>query len=236
KNVLVICSTGRGSAALLKIRIRQQYEKYIGNIELADYLSVYKMDLSKFDYIFSTVPLKDFSRPYLLISHFLDDTDDENIVRVLENRDDSFYQYFKPEFFMAHIRASSKEEAIRKMTDNIMRYRHLDESFYDNIIKRENLANTCFARGIAMPHPFEIMTKDAFVAVGILDRAIQWNDEDRVRVVLLCSFSGTFAKDNEAFFEKISKVISSENTIRELSHAGSYEEFITTMKTRLGDQ
>ena len=235
KKVLVICSTGRGSAALLKIRIKQQYEKYIESIELADYLSVYKMDLSEFDYIFSTVPLKNFSRPYLLISHFLDSSDDENIVRVLENRDDSFYQYFRPEFFMAHIRASSKEEAIRELVENIRKYRQLDDSFYDNVIKRENLANTCFAKGIAMPHPFQIMTKDTFVSIGILDRAIQWNDEDRVRIILLCSFSATFAKENEPFFEKISKIISSENTVRELSHTEDYESFIAVMKTRLGD-
>lgn len=79
------------------------------------------------------------------------------------------------------------------------------------------------------------MTDDTFVAVGILDRSIQWNDEDRVRLILLCSFSGGFAKDNEAFFEKLSKIISSENTVRELTHAEDYQTFITTMKSRLGD-
>ncbi|MBQ1827353.1 MAG: transcription antiterminator, partial [Erysipelotrichaceae bacterium] len=223
KNILVICSTGRGSAALLKIRIKQQYEKYIDNITMADYLSVGRMDLSQFDYIFSTVPLKDIKRPYLLISHFLDSDDDEKITSMLEGGPDSFYGYFVKDYFMSHIKASSKEEAIRQMVDNIRKHRLLDEKFYENVIKRENLANTCFARGIAIPHPYEIMTDDTFVAVGILDRSIQWNDEDRVRLILLCSFSGGFAKDNEAFFEKLSKIISSENTVRELTHAEDYQ-------------
>ncbi|MBQ1341738.1 MAG: transcription antiterminator [Erysipelotrichaceae bacterium] len=235
KQVLIVCSSGRGSAALLKVRFKQEYEKYIDKVTVSDYLSVKKMDLSEFDYIFSTIPLKDFNHPYLLISHFIDSNDDRNITRVLEGNEDNFYHYFEKDLFMSHINASDREDVIRKMTDNIRKHRTISDEFYESVMKRESLANTCFAKMVAMPHPYRVLGDETFISIGILEKPIEWDVGEMVRIVLLCSFAGNFAKNNEEFFSLLSEIISSEKTIRELSHAEDYETFMKTMKDRLGD-
>lgn len=235
KRVLIVCSSGRGSAALLKVKFKQEYEKYIDKVTVCDYLSVKKMDLSDYDYIFSTIPLKDFKHPYLLISHFIDSKDDRNITRMLEGSQDNFYRYFKEELFLSHIEANSREDVIRKMTENIRRHREIPDEFYESVMRRESLANTCFAKMIAMPHPYQVLGDETFISIGILEKAIEWDDDEKVKIVLLCSFAGNFAKNNEEFFSLLSEIISSEKTIRELSHAEDYETFIKIMKGRLGD-
>ena len=235
KNILIVCSTGRGSAALLKVKFKREYDKYLNNITVSDYLNVLKMDVSEFDYIFSTIPLKDFKRPYLLISHFITPQDDKRITEILEKGDDNFYRYFEKNLFMSNIKATTKEKAIKLMVENVKKYKDISNEFYESVIKRENLANTCFAKNIAMPHPYEVLSDETFISIGILDKPIEWIDDQKVRIILLCSFSASFAKNNDVFFEFLSEIISSETTIRELSHAKDFETFIEIMKKKLGD-
>ncbi len=235
KNILIVCSTGRGSAALLKVKFKQEYERYLNRVTVVDYLNVLKMDVSEYDYIFSTIPLKDFKRPYLLISHFITDQDDKRILKVLSGNEESFYRYFERNLFLSGIKASSKEEALKIMVDNIRKHRDLPEGFYEGVLKRENLANTCFAKGIAMPHPYEILTEDTFVSIGILEKSVDWTENQKVKIVLLSSFAAKFAKENDTFFECLSTIISSQSTLRELAKAEDYDTFIDIMKKKLGD-
>ena len=88
---------------------------------------------------------------------------------------------------------------------------------------------------IAMPHPYRVLGDDTFISIGILEKPIEWDVGEKVKIVLLCSFAGDFAKKNDEFFSLLSEIISSEKTIRELSHAEDYETFIRIMKDRLGD-
>ncbi len=56
KNVILVCSSGRGSAQLLQYKYKNSFKDYIDEIIACDVGSLYKMDFSRYDYIFTTVP------------------------------------------------------------------------------------------------------------------------------------------------------------------------------------
>lgn len=235
KNVLVVCATGRGSAELLKVKIKRNYGKYFDRIDVCDFINANKIDTSDYHYILSTVRLVDFNRPYLMITNFIDDNDDKNITKLFEDEDGEFYSQFKKELFINNIKAKTKEDAIYQMVENLKLHRDLNEDFYESILEREKLANTCYSKYIAIPHPLKTMSKDTFISVGILDEPVQWDEESKVKVILLCSFAAGFAKNNDDFFRRLSDIISSKSTVRELTMVTSYDDFIGVMKNKLGD-
>lgn len=235
KNVLVVCATGRGSAELLKVKVQDNYGKYFDKVDVCDCLNVSKVDLSDYQYILSTVPLNDFTRPYLLISNFLDDNDGMKIEKLFEGASDNLYSYFQRELFLYGIKAKTKEEAIKIMVENIKKHRKISPQFYESVLEREELANTCYSKYIAIPHPFRILGNETFISVAILDEPVQWAEESKVKVVLLCSFAGDFAKKNEDFFRRLSDILSSKSTVKELTMVKNYDEFINAMKKGLGE-
>lgn len=231
KRILIVCSTGRGSAELLKALFEKEYGKYAESISTCDYLQAQEMDVSNYDYIFSTIPLPEFSKPVIRISHFITQEDDKNITKVLHQYDfEDFIQYFEKELFIFDLKAENKNEAIKELVDNIKKHKSVPDTFYESVIEREQLADTCFANDVAMPHPYRVQTKSSFISVGILNHRVLWNDEQEVKLIFLCSFANSFAKKNEHFFQILSQIITSKNIVKELSSAENYNTFVNIVK------
>lgn len=236
KRVLIVCSTGRGSAELLKVRFQKEYGRYAECIETCDYLQIQEMNIDHYDYIFSTIPLPDFPKPVIRISHFITQEDNKNITKVLQHNDfEDFIRYFEKDLFVAHIKADNKNDVIQELVTTIQKHRTIPDGFYESVIERERMADTCFANDIAMPHPYRVQTKDSFISVGILENRIAWNDEQDVKIVFLCSFASSFARKNEQFFPILSEVISSKNVVRDLANAKDYETFVNIIKDSMED-
>lgn len=236
KKVLIVCSTGRGSAELLKVRFQKEYGKYAECIETCDFLQIQEMDINQYDYIFSTIPLPDLSKPVIRISHFITQEDNKNITKVLQHNDfEDFIRYFEKNLFVANLKADNKEDVIKELVNTIKKHRTIPDGFYDSVIEREKMADTCFANDVAMPHPYRVQTKDSFISVGILHHRIPWNDEQEVKIVFLCSFASSFARKNEHFFPILSEVIASKNVVRDLSNAEDYETFVNIIKDSMED-
>lgn len=231
KRVLLVCSTGKGSAVLLKTKLLTKYSGSIQAIDTCDRLNIQNVDLDKYDIVFSTVPLPPIKRPVILISNFITPKDEEVIHNVLHGEKSiyEFISYFKRELFLPSICAGSKEEILRIMCDHVRRVKKVPEDFYDSVLARERLADTCYAENLALPHPQTILTDETFISIGILGKPVLWTEGKYVEMVFLCSFSKNFARENEPFFEMLTEILSSAKLIKKLSHALSYDEWVSAL-------
>ena len=58
KNILLVCMTGKASSRLLAFRFRNEFGVYIDRLDVCSMYEFERYDLSRVDYVFTTVPLQ----------------------------------------------------------------------------------------------------------------------------------------------------------------------------------
>lgn len=224
KNVLFVCSTGKGSAELLVYKFKEEFGKYINRVFVCDLYRVGEMDFDRIDYIFTTVPIAvKVPVPILEVGFFPEPAKLSEMREILSSGSPSpFESYFRQDLFFPSVQGKSKEEVIRELCEKISKSLPLPETFYEAVLAREKLAKTDFGNLVALPHPYLPLTRETFVSVGILEQGILWTDNP-VAVVLLVSISEGEEDNLQGFYQTIVKLISGKNYIKRLIKERSYQ-------------
>lgn len=225
KNVLVVCATGKGSAVLMGFRYKEEFGRYINEINACDVTELNKIDFTNIDYIFTTVPIGiKVPVPIMEVKYFLDDSSIKTIRNILVkgNQKESMKDYYLPELFIPNLKCRDKNEAIRLMCGHISKYIKLPENFYELVLKREELARTEFGNNVAMPHPNDAIEEKTFVCVAVLEEKVLWGERD-VQVVFLVSVERDTNIDLQNFYTITSRFLLSEDCINELIETRSYD-------------
>ena len=227
KRVLIVCSTGRGSAKLLESQFLEYFGQSIGKLTVCNVFELDSIDYSEYDCIFSTVNInKKLPLPVIKISHFVSSDDNKDLIRKYLMKEELYEKcinVFDECLFISCLRAVSKEQVIEDMVNKLNKHRDIPNGFYENVLERERMADTNLAANVAMPHPMNIMTRETFVSVAILEKPIEWTEGQNVQVVFLCSFEKGFARENTDFFDFFSKLIGSKKMIDKLIRKPEYE-------------
>jgi len=154
KQIAVVCTTGRGTAAM----IIQQLRRILGNdVDITQYSEEdFNLDLNQ-DYfaIFTTVPLKykDSKSPVIQVNHLFDD------------------QWLQEEWQRANaFHQKNLETELEKL-------QMIDEGFRNRIIDREKKQSTIFGGGIAFPHTINQGYAKTILMFGKLEEPYQKEDE-----------------------------------------------------------
>ncbi|MGL6217783.1 MAG: BglG family transcription antiterminator, partial [Lacrimispora sphenoides] len=234
KNILLVCSSGRGSAKLLQYKYQNSFKEYINDITACDVGSIYKVDFSKYDYIFTTVPITvPVPLPILEVQYFLDDKDIVNVKKVLtSDKASSVRNYYEREMFLPHLKLQTKEEVLRCMCQFVMEKKNLPKEFYESVLKRERLAKTAFGNMVAMPHVYKAISEETFVCVGILDEPVDWEGQ-KVRAVFLVSIANKdhTSEELQRFYQMTAAFLLSQKQIQELVKKQDYDAFIEAMSS-----
>lgn len=232
KRILLVCSTGRGTAQLLKYRFEKEFTNYIEKLEVTDVMSLRKMDLSNYDLIASTIPIKTMSNtPVLLIDSLLSKNDLKNIENRLDTNDeiDDISFLFKKELFMTDVMGSSCEDIIRVMCEDIYHYEDVSEGLYESIMKREEQAPTDYENLVAVPHPYKSHSEKSFVTIAILKKPIMWSRR-KVQFIVLFNLANDEAVDMQVFYDKIWRFLSDKEAVNLVIQNKSYDEFLRILK------
>ena len=85
--------------------------------------------------------------------------------------------------------STTKEEALRFLVDAVTRIKALPDGnhFYDILLEREKIVSTGIGMAVAIPHAKLASYPEFFIAVGILQKGIDWNalDGSPVRIIFL---------------------------------------------------
>ncbi len=164
---IIVCSSGVGTAELLKTRITKKFQ----NIAIKGVYPAYILDsleLSDIDLIISTVNLEgvNLEKEVINVSPLLTDEDEEKInEHIKKQRDYDYLQnLMSDDLFFTNIEASSKEEVIEIMTKAMIERDIITEETKEQILKREEMSSTEITNLVAIPHciaeeVIEIMTK-----------------------------------------------------------------------------
>lgn len=217
KNILLVCSSGKGSAQLLAYKLKDAFKEYINNIEICDVRSVEKIDFRNINYVFTTVPINaKVPVPIQEVKYFLESKDIKAMEKIFQiDKVSNIQNYYDKSLFIVDIDLQNKKEIIRYMCSHIKKFKDIPDNFYEAVLKREMLAKTEFGNLVAMPHPNIALTDETFVCIGILKKPIKW-DEMMVQIIFLVSIENKRNKNLQQFYRINSKLLSSKQYINEL--------------------
>lgn len=226
RNVLLICSSGTGSAKLFEYRFRELFHDYIDLIYSCDIHNLSSIDFNKIDCAFSTVPIKSpLPIPVCQVQYFFDKHNSADVERILKNKPRTgIKKYFDKRLFFTNIKGKNREQILKNICTKIQDIKELPDGFEENVLKRENLMQTDIFPFVAIPHPYKPITKDTFVSVAILDKPIFWHMYE-VQIIFLLSVS-TKKENLEDFYHITTKFILDENCIKELLQKKNYDTLI----------
>ena len=230
-NILIVCGSGKTTSNLLVTKYRKEFNDYIENIYAADLIGLKDFDFSKVDYVFSTVPINlKLPIPIVYISNFLKSDDIINVKNTFESLNRNIIlDYYKEEMFTTDIKGETKEEIIKNICEEIKKYKSIPDNFYELVMKREQLAETDIGNLVAIPHPIEVVTKDTFVYVAVLDKPILWQ-KNNVQVVFLISVSNN-NDDLKHFYEYTINFLLNENSVKKLIDNKTFDNLIFLIKS-----
>ncbi|MEI0529449.1 PRD domain-containing protein [Brachyspira intermedia] len=230
-NILIVCGSGKTTSNLLVTKYRKEFNDYIENIYAADLIGLKDFDFSKVDYVFSTVPINlKLPIPIVYISNFLKSDDIINVKNTFESLNRNIIlDYYKEEMFTTDIKGDTKEEVIKNICEEIKKYKSIPDNFYELVMKREQLAETDIGNLVAIPHPIEVVTKDTFVYVAVLDKPILWQ-KNNVQVVFLISVSNN-NDDLKHFYEYTINFLLNENSVKKLIDNKTFDNLIFLIKS-----
>lgn len=187
KYILLVCSLGQTSANLMKYKYLETFKDEIESIEVSSAKEAENMDLNRFDYIFTMIPLNiKTSIPILNAQFFFDETYINQIKKDLHDKDTGLY-YFENIDFIPILYATDKEDAIKQLCDIAVKKNNVTLDLYHSVMERESLASTDYTYRTAIPHPNNLVVDSTYVCMAILDKPILWENQsvDIVTLVLV---------------------------------------------------
>lgn len=214
---IIVCSSGVGTAELLKTRITKKFQNIAINGVYPAYI-LDSLELSDIDLIISTVNLEgvNLEKEVINVSPLLTDEDEEKInEHVKKQRDYDYLQnLMSDDLFFTNIEASSKEEVIEIMTKAMIERDIITEETKEQILKREEMSSTEITNLVAIPHCIAKENKNSVLAIGILKRPIMW-DKSQVQIVFLGVLDPQ-VKQNRKVFSMLYKLTKKVDKIKEL--------------------
>lgn len=228
KNILLVCSTGLGSSEFLKYQFVNKFSDYIEKADVCNSSQIKYVDLKQYHYIFSTVPiLQHLDVPVIYIHMFLNDEEIKTIQKTLNYSSIDICMFYSSQLFFPYISSENKEAVIKEMIDNISKVRKVDSCLYDEIMQREKLSVTEFGKGVAFPHPCHPCTDVTFVAIGILNKPIVWNEEKVQLIYMLVLGREPIDKSIiQNFYEKTADLLMNRKKIKTIINHRQYSIFI----------
>ncbi len=225
KKILIVCSTGKGTAFLLQMNFQKRFQKYIESIRTCNIFELQSIHLSDFDCIFSTVPIQTKKEiPITLIDTIFDEDNEKKIHEVLRQENTRIREikdYIPETLFFSEIDADSKCEAIHKICQKISVHHMIPENFEQLILEKEEQQNTGMEI-VAMPHANNAGNGESIISLSILKRPVMW-DTESVQIILLANFDRDFTEHNEPFFDFIYSMVTQKWMLKYLLSNPTYE-------------
>jgi len=105
KNILLVCSSGKGSAQLLSYKLKETFSESIGNIQICDVRSINNFDFKDINYVFTTVPITTkVPVPIQEVQYFLESKDIKAMEKLFRSdKRSSIAEYYNESLFMVDV-------------------------------------------------------------------------------------------------------------------------------------
>lgn len=235
KNVVIVCAAGNSSSRFFMHKYKETFSDHLNVIYECSAADISDFDFQgkKIDYCFTTLDMElDIPVPCYKISIFPSEAEIRQHKQLLSNiRREEILKYYDRRLFMPHLECCDKKDAIAQMIAKIRDYYEIPDDFEELVMQRERYGMTSFGNLAATPHPTKVCTKENIVCTAILDKAIDWGQND-VRFIILLSFSYDEDQDTSLFIEATSDLIASEAAVNEVIESRSFDRMIDLLCLR----
>lgn len=230
-DILVVCSTGKGSSRLLKYKYEQEFSDYLNHIYVCDLMELEKFDFDKIQYIFTTVPImKEVPVPIVEVGVFLGTDDIHKVTEVLrKGTGDYLNEYYRPKRFFSHVDQGTREEVLKYLCQIISQQEDVDDNFFELVMERETFIQMDYGYQISIPHPNRIASEETFAYVAVLEKPVIWH-QNPVQVVLLTSIGRREDKNRQKFYEATAKFALKASAIEKLIEDPRFEVLMELLK------
>lgn len=194
KNVIIVCPEGIGFSRLIAHRI----ERFISSIVIKDIVSLNQLsqlDLKDIDFVISTVPLKECSKPVVLVSSFLSELDIRGINNFLVEHVSEQKQYYQHlgqiiDETVVHVQLdfNNKNDVISYLCDELYKYHYVTDKYKESVFNREKIMATDLGNNIAIPHGNEKEILQSKIVIATLRNPIIWN-QHQVQIIFMIAMS-----------------------------------------------
>lgn len=100
---------------------------------------------------------------------------------------------------IAFLNANHRDDALKALVKTIYDKKDITdaEKFYQAICEREKLVSTGIGMGVALPHAKIPELNHFFIAIGILQKGVDWNSLDKAPVRMIFLIGGPDDKQTE---------------------------------------
>lgn len=223
---IVVCATGVGTSILLKAKLESKFSDVL---EIVGFYPAFKLkliDLSKFDFIITTIPLKIKDANVIEVSPILLDEDCNKINSFLRHKNYSFNEessLFSEELVFRGLEFKNNIEAINFLSSKLLELGYIDKEMKDSYIERENMGTTEIGNLVAIPHGIKGKVYKEGVAIGILKEPIKWKCGKVQLIVMLCIKNNEVSR-NEKLFLDIYKNLDSKEKVIKIIQSKSLDE------------
>lgn len=192
KRIVVICTTGGGSAQLLRLKLETIFPKAIVVTSSVNELDKFKNEPP--DLFLTTIPVnKDFSKvPIIHIKQLLDDSEIKRIKEIvsltiykqpISNSVPDIIELFSEKFYYRNS-TTDYEELLKMQSKDLIKSGYAVEDFDKSVLEREKKFTTIYKNGVAGPHALKLEAIKDVVSVAVYDRSFEWQGR-AVQIVFL---------------------------------------------------
>lgn len=226
RDILVVCGSGNASAQIMKTQIERKYKEEINNVTLTDVSKLGLYNLDKFDFIVSSIEIKEKTRTPIVYVDVIFKQKDFDLIEDAINIDGmaEINNIFINSVFIRDIDIKDRNQALDILSEIASKKINLSiDEIKDQYEKRENLAFTAYGK-VAIPHILEQVETESFAIILIPKKGIKWNDED-VNIIYSL-FVKKDIGDMNAYYEKLGDYLNNDELIEESIKSNNKIEFM----------
>ncbi|ECU9386494.1 phosphoenolpyruvate--protein phosphotransferase [Salmonella enterica subsp. enterica serovar Newport] len=140
-----------------------------------------------------------------------------------------------PEFIIFNLDARDKNEAIKKMTDNLWLHHRTGsrERLCDDIWTREDSFSTAVGYGFAIPHTKSDHITDSTISMATLETPIAWGDQQVETIFMLTVSKSADPAAHMKYFSTLARKLMKEEFRNEIKNADSVDVLYNLMTRTL---
>lgn len=236
RKILIFCASGIGTVRLLEAKLKKEFKDYI------DITTMYNVEhlleiQDHYDLILTTIPLPSTSEHILCVSPILTNEELTLISKILlKNNKSKFYDIkdvFKLELFSIKYGKQNKEDLLKEISHSLYKLSFVENSFYDNLMKREEIVDTVVGNQFAIPHSLKNDAIQNGIYVCILKEPIRWTSEKMVSVLFVMAIKRSEAKYFEKIYDLMVDIASDIESVNKLIDCCNFEEMISLLEASM---
>lgn len=230
--VILVCGTGRAMSRIIEAKIKKNYQETIEVVDRLSYVELQQHNLSTVDFVITTVPLEQLSIPHIYINMAKLDKEIvkiEHFIETFKGSKAEIYSLFYEDFFL-HEDFDTKDQLLKKMTQQLFQKDFVPENFHASIMKREAINQTNINEWLAIPHPMSLLAKQSAVSVAVIPNGVDWGEGDLVKFVFLFAISKEDYEDTEEIYSLLLELMEREDIQQAILQNSEYKNFLEHIK------